>query len=95
MVRILFKRHLSYEVWANRHFQFSFLSAIYSFALTRYTKCGTPSITLATDIGAAILGDALSNHLALFDLAVNPLALWEKQRKRISVHFLFPPSVHV
>ena len=54
----------------------AFFSAIYSFALTRYTKCGAPSITLATDIGAAILGDALLNHLALFGLAVDPLALW-------------------
>ena len=39
--------------------------------------------TLAPDIVAAILGDALSNHLTLFDLAVDPLALWEEQRQRI------------
>ena len=83
MVRILFKRHLNYEVWANQHFQFSFFSAICVFVLPRYTKSGTPSITLVPDIVAAILGDALSNHLTLFDLAVDLPELWEKQRERI------------
>ena len=39
--------------------------------------------TLPPDIVAAILGDALLNHLTLFDLVVNPPALWEEQRERI------------
>lgn len=33
--------------------------------------------TLAPDIVAAILDDALPNHITLFDLAVDPPALWE------------------
>ena len=36
--------------------------------------------TLAPDIVEAILEDALPDHLTLFDLAVNPPALWEEQR---------------
>jgi hypothetical protein len=39
--------------------------------------------TLAPDIVAAILDDALPNHLTLFDLAVDPPVLWEEQRKRV------------
>ena len=39
--------------------------------------------TLAPDIVAAILDDALPNHLTLFDLAVDPPALWEGQRERV------------
>ena len=39
--------------------------------------------TLAPDIVAAILDDVLPNHLTLFDLAVDPPALWEEQRARI------------
>ena len=39
--------------------------------------------TLAPDIVAAILDDALPNHLTLFDLAVDPPALWEKQWGRV------------
>ena len=39
--------------------------------------------TLSPDIVAAIFDDALSNHLTLFDLVVNPPALWEEQRERI------------
>ena len=39
--------------------------------------------TLAPDIVAAILDDALPNHLTLFDLAVDPPALWDDQRKRL------------
>ena len=39
--------------------------------------------TLAPDIVAAILDDALPNHLTLFELAVDPPALWEEQRARI------------
>lgn len=36
--------------------------------------------TLAPDIVQAILEDALPDHLTLFDLAVDPPALWEEQR---------------
>jgi hypothetical protein len=32
---------------------------------------------------AAILDDALPNNVTLFDLAVDPPALWDEQRKRI------------
>jgi hypothetical protein len=39
--------------------------------------------TLAPDIVAAILDDALPNHVTLFDLAVDPPALWEEQRERL------------
>jgi hypothetical protein len=40
--------------------------------------------TLAPDIVAAILDDALPNHITLFDLAVDPPALWDEQRERIN-----------
>ena len=40
--------------------------------------------TLAPDIVAAILDDALPNHVTLFDLAVDPPALWDEQRERIN-----------
>ncbi len=39
--------------------------------------------TLAPDIVAAILDDAMPNHVTLFDLAVNPPALWEQQGERL------------
>ncbi len=39
--------------------------------------------TLAPDIVAAILDDALPNHATLFDLAVDPPALWDEQRARL------------
>ena len=39
--------------------------------------------TLAPDIVAAILDDAMPNHVTLFDLAVDPPALWEDQRARL------------
>jgi hypothetical protein len=39
--------------------------------------------TLAPDIMAAILDDELPNDITLFDLAVDPPALWEEQRERI------------
>ena len=39
--------------------------------------------TLAPDIVAAILDDAMPNHVTLFDLAVDPPALWEEQHARI------------
>ena len=32
---------------------------------------------------AGILDDALPNHITLFDLAVDPPALWEEQRGRM------------
>lgn len=41
--------------------------------------------TLAPDIVAAILDDALPNHITLFDLAVDPPAMWEQQRERLKV----------
>jgi hypothetical protein len=39
--------------------------------------------TLAPDIVAAILDDALPDHVMLFDLAVDPPALWDAQRMRL------------
>jgi hypothetical protein len=39
--------------------------------------------TLAPDIVAAILDDTLPNHITLFDLAVDPPAIWEGQRMRL------------
>ena len=39
--------------------------------------------TLAPDIIAAILDDALPNQVTLFDLAVDPPALWDEQRERV------------
>ena len=41
--------------------------------------------TLAPDIVAAILDDALPNHITPFDLAVDPPALWDEQRKRVGL----------
>lgn len=40
---------------------------------------------LAPDIVAAILDDRLPANLTLFDLAVDPPALWEEQRGRIEM----------
>lgn len=37
--------------------------------------------SLAPDIVAAILDDTLPNHVTLFDIAVDPPALWEEQRQ--------------
>lgn len=39
---------------------------------------------LAPDIVAAILDDTLPNHITLFDLAVDPPALWDEQRARVT-----------
>lgn len=39
--------------------------------------------TLAPDIVAAILDEALPNYITLFDLAVDPPALWAEQRIRV------------
>jgi hypothetical protein len=41
--------------------------------------------TLAPDIVAAILADNLPNHITLFELAVDPPALWDEQRERIGI----------
>ncbi|PJB45566.1 MAG: LacI family transcriptional regulator [Comamonadaceae bacterium CG_4_9_14_3_um_filter_60_33] len=41
--------------------------------------------TLAPDIIDAILRDELPDKLTLFDLAVDPPALWEEQRKRMGI----------
>lgn len=41
--------------------------------------------TLAPDIVAAILDDVLPNHVTLFDLAVDPPALWDEQRERVGL----------
>ncbi len=41
--------------------------------------------TLAPDIVAAILDDAMPNHVTLFDLAVDPPALWDEQRMRAGI----------
>ena len=39
--------------------------------------------TLAPDIIDAILLNELPDHLTLFDLAVDPPALWDEQRARL------------
>ncbi|OYV78957.1 MAG: LacI family transcriptional regulator [Ferrovum sp. 37-45-19] len=36
---------------------------------------------------AAILDDTLPNHITLFDLAVDPPALWDEQRDRVGLQF--------
>ena len=43
---------------------------------------------LAPDIVEAILDDTLPDHLTLFDIAVDPLALWDEQRDRLSFNGL-------
>lgn len=43
----------------------------------RIQKTGAP------DIVAAILDDVLPNHVTLFDLAIDPSALWDEQRARL------------
>jgi hypothetical protein len=40
--------------------------------------------TLAPDIVAAILADNLPDHITLFELAVDPPALWDAQRERLT-----------
>jgi hypothetical protein len=40
--------------------------------------------TLAPDIVAAILDDALPGHITLLDLAINPPVLWGEQRGRLA-----------
>ena len=40
---------------------------------------------LAPDSVAAILDGALSNHITLFDLAVDPPALWDEQREKVGL----------
>lgn len=39
--------------------------------------------SLAPDIVEAILEDALPDHITLFDLAVDPPALWDDQRQHV------------
>lgn len=41
--------------------------------------------TLAPDIVAVILDDAMPNHVTLFDLVVDPPALWNEQRERVKL----------
>ena len=41
--------------------------------------------TLAPDIVDAILQNVLPDRLTLFDLAVDPPALWEAQRRRVTL----------
>lgn len=41
---------------------------------------------LATNIVEAILDDILPDHLTLFDVAVDPGALWVEQRDRIGIN---------
>ena len=48
--------------------------------------------TLAPDIVAAILDDAMPNHVTLFDLAVDPPALWEGQWVRVRSVPAHPPE---
>jgi hypothetical protein len=40
--------------------------------------------TLAPDIVAAILADNLPDQITLFELAVDPPALWDSQRERLT-----------
>ena len=42
--------------------------------------------TLAPDIVDAILQNTWPCHLTPFDLAVDPLALWEEQRVRMATY---------
>lgn len=51
--------------------------------LTAFKRARGDLTTLAPDIVAAILDDALPNHVTLFDLAVDPPALWDEQRARL------------
>jgi hypothetical protein len=48
-----------------------------------FQNCATTSSLRRMDIVAAILDDALPNHVTLFDLAVDPPALWDEQRARL------------
>ncbi len=41
--------------------------------------------TLAPDIVVVILNVARPKHITLFDLAVDPPALWNEQRKRVGL----------
>ena len=48
--------------------------------------------TLAPDIVAAILDDALPSDITLFDLAVDPPALWDGQWERVQSIVAEPPE---
>ena len=41
--------------------------------------------TPAPDIVSAILDDALPGYITLFDLAVDPPALWDEQRSKMQI----------
>lgn len=49
----------------------------------RSRKCRFRVLRLAPVGLMAILDDALPNHITLFDLAVDPPALWDEQRARV------------
>ena len=51
----------------------------------RYVSRMVNLTTLAPDIVAAILDETLPLEVTLFDLAVEPPALWEDQRRRQSI----------
>lgn len=53
-------------------------------ALFLYVSRMVNLTTLAPDIVAAIVDDTLPNHVTLFDLAVDPPALWDEQQVRIA-----------
>jgi len=48
----------------------------------RYVRRLVKLTSLAPEIVAAILKDSLSNKIMLFDLAMDPPALWEERRRR-------------
>jgi len=50
---------------------------------THYVSRMVNLTTLAPDIIDAILLNELPDHLTLFDIAVDPPALWNEQRARI------------
>ena len=52
----------------------------------RYVSRMVNLATLAPDIVDAILRNVLPQHLTLFDIAVDPPALWEDQRRRVCHH---------
>ena len=50
---------------------------------TSYVSRMANLTTLAPDIVVAILDEALPQDVSLFDMAVDPPAVWEEQRGRI------------
>jgi hypothetical protein len=51
----------------------------------RYVRRMVNLICLVPDIVAAILEDELPDHITLFELAVEPVVLWETQIQKLSV----------